>query len=100
MNIQDYQVGEKVMVKITDIRSDKHAEVWREGIVTDKGYIHPSIGERFPPYPKFKVKYTHTYYRVIEEIYNGIVYIGCKGEFYDKENESLFFYDSTIKKFN
>lgn len=99
LKYEDFEIGEKVLVKITDVKSDKHAEIWREGVVTDKGHIHPSSSvERFKPYPKFKVKYIHTYYRVTKEKRDGLVYVGCEGEFYDKENESLFFTKGSIKK--
>jgi hypothetical protein len=93
--ISDYQIGQSVHVKITDARTGK--DVWRDGIVIDKGMIYPSAGSHHAPYPKVTVKYIHTYYRKLKDNYNGIVWIGEEGEFYDKENESLFIYETEIK---
>jgi len=101
MNIEDFKIDEKVMVKIPDLRSKTpNAEKFVEGIVTDRGMIHASYGSKHNPYPKFKVKYIHTYYRKIKDKYDGLVWIGEDGEIYDKENESLFFTEETIKKIN
>jgi len=101
MNIESFQVNEKVMVKIPNLRSKTpNAEHFVEGIVTSKGMIYPSHGSKHPPYASFKVKYIHTYYRKLSDKYNGLVWVGEEGEIYDKENESLFFYESTIKKAN
>ena len=96
MTIDSFQVGQEVKVQINDVKSfGGNGSKWVDGIVTDKWMSSPKgSGER--PFPMIKVKYIHTYYRKLKDNYNGIVWIGEEGEYYDKENESLFFYDNTI----
>ena len=98
-NIEDFEVGQKVQVQINDVRSISNNTKWVDGVVTGKGHIYPvgSNGERFKPYPKLKVKYIHTYYRKLKDKYDGIVWIGEEGEFYDEENEALFITRDTVK---
>lgn len=96
MKIEDFNIGDKVQVLITNPKENK--DEWRNGEVINKGIIYPTGTQRHDPYPKFTVKYTHTYYRKLKDNYDGIVWVSEDGEFYNKENESLFFIDGTIKK--
>ncbi len=105
MKLEDFEIGDKVQVLVTNPKIDK--QEWRDGVVENKGLIYPNsrgvTQERFTPYPKFTVKYIHTYYHTQEGVTvwdnDGIPHFEIpEPKFYDKENSALFFMDGTIKK--
>lgn len=88
--IKDLAIGTAVEVHVHDPKTSK--TVWRKGVVTGTGMMYPSEGCRHKPYPKVKIKYTHTYWK--QGVYADI------GKYYDKENEALFINEKEVRVLN
>jgi hypothetical protein len=99
MEMKDYKTGDQVRVKMNNPRLGNKEE-WRDGEVVDNRMIYPNRGERHAPYPMVIVRVTRTYckatpmYRWING--NIPVFVDNTLEFYEKQNEEGFLYNTEI----
>lgn len=98
MLLSDYKIGDKVQVLTTDA---KHLNPsWFDGEVINKQFVYPKHGERFNIYTMLIVRIVRTYCNtkpVYRWVGNIPVYVESTFEYFEKENDEGFVYDSEVR---
>jgi hypothetical protein len=103
--IDDYKVGDEVMVLMETLKAHGATE-WRRGKVVAVNHVSATrpcyrsygynSGNNSYNYPIVEVE--RTYYRKTKDLYNGVVWVGEEGEIYNKINQEGFVQNCQIKK--
>ena len=100
--IDDYKLGDEVMVLMETLKSPSATE-WRRGKVVKMNHVsatrpHRCLGGGNNEYSYPIVEVVRTYYRKTKDLYNGVIWVGEEGEIYDKLNQEGFLQNGQIKK--
>lgn len=83
MNLDEYKVGDKVLIFTWDVTCDFNEQSYKEGIVVDIGTYNENTINGIAPHSKVKVKYLRTYWNPSSP--------------YEKEVEQWVYYKTQIK---